>query len=166
MPQRMIPNITFNFNRVYIEQVNEFNFLGLLIDCNFNWKTHLRIASTKITRVIGLLRKLKYIFPSYILHTIYNSLILPHTNYSLLACGTKCQKMELLQKKAVRVVHSKSTIAHTNPLVRKMNHLRVSDLYTCNLLKMYYKLYRNMLPVYFESFIPEYGDYHHNLRND
>ena len=23
-----------------------------------------------------------------------------------------------------------------------------------------------MLPVYFESFIPEYGDYRHNLRND
>ena len=23
-----------------------------------------------------------------------------------------------------------------------------------------------MLPVYFESFTPEYGDYHHNLRND
>ena len=22
-----------------------------------------------------------------------------------------------------------------------------------------------MLPVYFESFIPEYGDYRHNLRN-
>ena len=23
-----------------------------------------------------------------------------------------------------------------------------------------------MLPVHFESFIPEYGDYRHNLRND
>ena len=23
-----------------------------------------------------------------------------------------------------------------------------------------------MLPIYFESFIPEYGDYRHNLRND
>ena len=113
------------------------------------------MVSTKISRVIGLLRKLKYIFPSYILHTIYNSLILPHINYSLLAWGMKCQKIELLQKKAVRVVHSKSPIAHTNPLFRKMNNLRVSDLYTCNLLKMYYKLYRNMLPVYFESFLPE-----------
>ena len=107
-----------------------------------------------------------HIPPSYILHTIYNSLILPHINYSLLAWGMKCQKIELLQKKAVRVVHSKSPIAHTNPLFRKMNNLRVSDLYTCNLLKMHYKLYRNMLPVYFESFIPEYGDYRHNLRND
>ena len=97
------------------------------------------MVNTKISRIIGLLRKLKYIFPSDILHTIYNSLILHHinySNYSLLAWGTKCQKIELLQKKAVRVVHSKSPIAHTNPLFKKINHLRVSDLYTCNLLKI------------------------------
>ena len=166
MLQKIIPNLTFDFNGVHLEQVNEFNFFGLLIDCNLNWKVHLHMVSTKISRVIGLSGKLKYIFPSYILHTIYNSLILPRINYSLLAWGTKCQKIELLQKKAVTVLHSKSSIAHTNPLFKKMNNLRVSDLYTCNLLKMYYKLYSNMLPVYFKSFIPEYADYRHNLRND
>ena len=31
---------------------------------------------------------------------------------------------------------------------------------------MYYKLNQNILPVYFKSFIPEYVDYSHNLRND
>ena len=122
--------------------------MWLLIDCNLNWKAHLHMVSTNISRVNRVLRKLKYIFPSYILYTIYNFLNLPHINYSLLAWGTKCQKIELLQKIAVRVVHSKSPIAHTNPLFRKMNHLRVSDLYDCNLLNMYYKLYRNMLPIY------------------
>ena len=40
MPQKIIPNLTFDFNGVHIEQVNEFNFLGLLIDCNLNWKAH------------------------------------------------------------------------------------------------------------------------------
>ena len=85
MPQKIIPNLTFDFNGVHIEQVNGFNFLWLLIDCNLNWKAHLHMVTTKISRVNGFLRKLKYIFPSYILHTIYNSLILPHINYSLLA---------------------------------------------------------------------------------
>ena len=28
MPQKIIPNLTFNFNGVHIEQVNEFNFRG------------------------------------------------------------------------------------------------------------------------------------------
>ena len=92
MPRKKIPNLTFDFNGVHIEQVNEFNLLGLLIDCNLNWKAHFHMVSTKISRIIGLLRKLKHIFPSYILHTIYNSLILRHINYSLLACERNVRK--------------------------------------------------------------------------
>ena len=96
---------------------------------------------------------------------IYNLLILPHFNYSLLAWGSKCHKIEILQKKAVRVVQFKSPIAHTEPILKKMNQLKLSDMYTCYLLKLYYKLYRNRLPPYFENFIPVYGDSRHNLRN-
>ena len=38
-------------------------------------------------------------------------------------------------------------------------------MYTCHVLKLYNKLYRNRLPAYFENFIPEYGESNHNLRN-
>ena len=72
MPQKIIPNFTFDFNEVHIEQVNEFNFFGLLIDCNLNWKAHkIHMVSTKISRVIGLLRRLKYIIIS-IIHSTYH----------------------------------------------------------------------------------------------
>ena len=47
-----------------------------------------------------------------------------------------------------------------------MNQLKLPDMYTCQLLKLYYKLYRNKLPAYFENFLPEYGDSQHNLRNN
>ena len=47
-----------------------------------------------------------------------------------------------------------------------MNQPKLSDLYISSLLKLYYKLYRNRLPTYFECFLPEYGDHRHNLRND
>ena len=94
---------------------------------------------------------------------IYNSLILPHFNYSLLAWGSKCHKIEILQKKAIRVVKFKSL--HTDPILKKINQLKLSDMYTCYLLKLYYKLYRNRLPPYFENFISVYDDSRHNLRN-
>ena len=87
-------------------------------------------------------------------------------NYSLLAWGNKCNKIGLLQKKAVRLINLKTPIAHTEPLLKKMKQVKLSDLYTCHLLKLYYKLYRNRLPPYFDNFLPEYGDYTHNLRND
>ena len=165
MPQKSIPNLKLTISGSIIERVTQFKFLGLNIDSNLNWKAHLSAVSTKVSRVIGLLHKLKYVFPSYILRMIYNSLILPHFNYSLLAWGCKCQNIEILQKKAIRIVHFKSPIAHTEPILKAMNQLKLSDMYTCHLLKLYYKLYRNRLPTYFENFIPEYGESNHNLRN-
>ena len=141
MPQKRVPNLLFNIDRMHIEQlVTEFNFLGLMIDSNLNWRAHLNAISTKISRIIGLLHKLKYIFPKQVLRSINNSLNMPHLN-SLLAWGIKSHKIEQLQKKAIRVLYSKSLIVHTEPLFIKMNQPKLSDLYTCQLLKLYYRLY-------------------------
>ena len=46
-----------------IEQVAEFNFLGINIDQNITWKSHVTKTAIKISRVIGVLNKLKHIFP-------------------------------------------------------------------------------------------------------
>ena len=64
--------ITFPLNGSPIGYVIEFNFLGLTLDCNQNFKSHLKTIGTKISRVIELLHKLKYIFPAYLLRMIYN----------------------------------------------------------------------------------------------
>ena len=84
-------------------------------------------------------------------------------HYALLARGTQCHKLELLQKKALRVIFSKWQLAPTEPLLKIMSPPKLSDLYIINLLKLYYKLYRNRLPTYFECFLPEYGGHQHNL---
>ena len=63
MPQKRVSQQSFNIEGLLIEQVYEFNFLGLLIDANLNWKSHLNSIGTKVSRSIGLLHKLKYVFP-------------------------------------------------------------------------------------------------------
>ena len=166
MPQRITPQLHLNIKGSPIENVNEFNFLGLTLDCNLNFKPHTKFIAAKISRVIGVTPTKN--FPAYLLRMIYNSLILPHLNYSLLAWGTQCPNIELLQKKAVRVVNFKSPVAHNEPILKGMNQLKLLTCILANylLLKLYYKLYRNKLPAYFENFLPEYGDSQHNLRNN
>ena len=65
MPQKILPELSFSFNGILIKNVKEFNFLGLIIDSNLNWKAHLNAIGAKIARIIGLLRKLKYTFPKH-----------------------------------------------------------------------------------------------------
>ena len=75
---KVIPRLNLKIAGNTIEQVAEFNFLGINIDQNITWKPHVTKTATKISRVIGVLNKLKHIFPQHILLTIYNSLIQPH----------------------------------------------------------------------------------------
>ena len=80
---KTLPKLYITANGNVIDQVSEFNFLGITIDENITWNSHIRNTSIKIARVIGILRKFKRIFPRHILRLIYNSLIYPHLLYGL-----------------------------------------------------------------------------------
>ena len=75
---KVIPKHNLKIARDAIEQVAEFNFLEINIDQYITWKPHVTKTAVKISRVIGVLNKMKHIFPQHILLTIYNSLIQPH----------------------------------------------------------------------------------------
>ncbi len=70
-----------------IERVSDFNFLGLTLDKNLNWKGHLNKTSNNISKSIGILNKIKRVIPLKTKILLYNSLILPHLNYGILAWG-------------------------------------------------------------------------------
>ena len=80
---KVIPTLNLKIVGNTIEQVAEFHFLGINIDQNITWKSYVIKTTIKISRVIGVLNKLKHIFPQHILRTIYNSLIQPHLIYGL-----------------------------------------------------------------------------------
>ena len=107
-PQRKVDNqsLDLKINSTSIEGVSEFNFLSLTLDGCLNWKPHVQKISNKASRIISVLCRLKNYLPKHILRTIYNSLILPHLQFAVLTWGFKMGRVELLQKRAVRVISS------------------------------------------------------------
>ena len=77
-PQRRVNYPTLKLNNVNIERVSQFNFLDVILASSLKWDKHVAHVSLKISRVIGVLYRLKFIFPREVLLTLYNSLILPH----------------------------------------------------------------------------------------
>ena len=73
-------NILVNGNP--IDQVEDFNYLGITLDQHITWTPYTKKISIQVSRV-----KLKPTFPQYILRTIYNSLIHPHLIYGLTLGG-------------------------------------------------------------------------------
>ena len=70
--------------------VSSFNFLGIILDQSLSWKKHVSVVTNKISKTLGILYRLKDIFPENILLTIYQSLIASHMNYGLLVWGIEC----------------------------------------------------------------------------
>ena len=162
-PNKLIPqNYEIKINDTIVERVHDFCFLGLTLNENLNWKTHVNNISNKVSKYTGILNSLKRILPSYILRTLYCSLIQSQLNYCILAWGFNYNRIEKNQKKAIRIITCSRYNEHTEPLFKALNLLKIKDLFELNLLKFYYKLKNHHLPFYFSSFVVEtMNDIHH-----
>ena len=160
--QRNIKNITpkLKINSETIEKVSEFNFLGLTIDEHLSWKPHVLKISNKISRTLGIMCRLKNFLPTHVLRILYNSLILPHLQYSILAWGFRMGRLDKLQKRAVRIITRSKYNSHTDPLFRKLNLLKAKDLFELNVLKLFYKYKKKSLPFYLSNMFSDFTNSH------
>ena len=82
-----------------------------------------------LIKYVGLLNKLKHYLPASILKTLYCSLILPHLNYGSLAWGFDAKRIFKLQKRALRCITNSKFNAHTVPLFKQLNLLKIDDIF-------------------------------------
>ena len=61
-------------NNVTNDRVNDFKFLGLIISSNLMWNKDINHISIKVSKVIGIMFRLRTILPSDVLQTLFNSL--------------------------------------------------------------------------------------------
>ena len=150
--RRPVTPIQFSMNNRIIDVVQHFNYLGIMLDADMSWKTHVAMVRNKLSRINGILHRLKYIYPQNILITLYKSLFVPHINYGSLLWGHAGGALDKIQKKAVRTITYSNYIAHSEPLLKELNLLKVKDLFELKILKFLFKLYHNNLPPYFNSY--------------
>ena len=155
--QRIINYPPLKINNIQIDRVTQFNFLGLIIESNLKWKCHMNHISIKISRILGLMYRLKYIYPQSVLHLLYNTLIASHFNYCILVWGAKLVKdhpLHMLQKRAVRTITNSEYLAHSEPLCKQLNIVKLPDIFHFAVWKFYFKLIKNELPCYFDIMKP------------
>ena len=133
---RTIPKLKLTINDNPIEQVTEFNFLGIIIDQNVTWNEHITKTSVQMAREIGILHKLKHSFPQRILRLIYNSLIHPHLVYGLYLWRFNSKRLTILQKRAVRILAFRPYLSHSTPLFKSLKILKLELSYTKCTIKM------------------------------
>ena len=82
-----IKPILYSIHGVEIEIVDSFKFLPIFMNSFLTWSTHIGMVENKLSKIIGLLERLRYVYPEKVLLSICNSQFVAHINYGLLVCG-------------------------------------------------------------------------------
>ena len=153
-----IPNLMINGNN--IEQIDEFNFLGLTINEYMSWSSHAKKVSNKVSRVLGVMNRLKHFLPFSALRLMYQSLVNCHLQFCILAWGYEYNRVYNLQKKALRIMTGSKYNAHTEPLFKQLNIMKLEDSFSLQCLKFYHKFKTNSLPKYFANIFTRNSEIH------
>ena len=146
----VIPELIIN--GIIIERVQNFNFLGIFFNANMLWKTHNDIVANKLIHYSGVLNKLKRFLPSYILSTLYFSMVQSRLTYGILAWGFVYQRFVKLQIRFMRIITLSTYNAHTEPLFKNLEILTNKNLFDLNCLKFVYNYDKGELPNHFLNF--------------
>ena len=120
-----LPNtLELSINNVPINRVSSVKSLGVLIDENLTWQTHIDKLSKKIASGIGAIKRVRTFVPPATLLYIYSALIQPHFDYCNLVwgnCGkTLSDRLQKLQNRAARVLTFSSYDTDAKSLIRQL----------------------------------------------
>ena len=140
-------------------------FLGIIIQANLKWDTHINSVANKISKTIGILNKIKYTLATVHLKLLYKCLIEPYLNYCCIvwASPVKNNFLEILhrlQKRAVRIILYAPYRAHSEPLFHKLNILSIYYLCLTQILTFVYKSVNHLLPSHCTNYFTRTSDIH------
>ena len=147
-----------------ILRINCTKYLGVLIDECLSFREHIDYISLKLTRNVGILRKLNYIFPRDILRKLYCSLLHPYLLYCRTVWGrtfpSHLRHIRVLQNKALRLLCG---VGFKDQVQRRYIDCKILPL--AGLITFYrslfiYKYFQNCLPICFESMFELGSDIH------
>ena len=147
-----------SIDNVPIEKVTFVKSLGIFIDKNLQWQTHIDKLSKKIASGIGAIKRIRDFVPTPTLHCTYNALIQSQFDYCNIVwgnCGkTLFDRLQKLQNRAARVLTFSRYDAYANRLFRQLNW---KDLSTQFQIKKALMVYKSFVPGYLSSkFVKRY----------
>jgi ribonuclease P/MRP protein subunit RPP40 len=115
---------------------NQVKFLGLHIDKNLTWGSHVDYISSRLSRVIFLIKKLTNCVEQNYVRTAYFSFFQSIFRYGLIFYGN-CSRIDeilILQKKILRIMSGASFMDHCKPFFIKLKIQTIINLYIFDLV--------------------------------
>ena len=143
-------DVAIIINNVTIQRVQATKFLGVLIDESLNWKNHINIVKSKLSKVASVIYKVSHCIDHSSMRILYCSLFLPHLMYCCEIWGntyvTNIQCIILIQKRVIRLIHGANLWDHTTNLFYEYRILKFNDIVELKTILFMLDAYHNVLP--------------------
>jgi hypothetical protein len=130
-------------------------FLGVFLDPKLNFKYHIDMIHNKISRSLYAINAVKHFIGKKALKTLYSSLVHSHLSYCIpiwgCAAKTNLKKLEIQQKKAVRIISQSRYNAHTVPIFQDFEILPITEQAKYSKLLIMYDFVHHRLPCSFDN---------------
>jgi hypothetical protein len=117
------------YNNVNIEEVKEFQYLGIFITSDLKWIRHKQHIRKKISPITGVFRKIQEYIPYKLKRSLFYSMFYPYIQYGLniWACGYDyiVDEIQKLQNKALKNLYNQPFRTRTKILHSKFNVLSI-----------------------------------------
>ena len=143
-------SISIKFNKIKLVPVDHVKYLGMYIDKYLSWTFHIQQLSKKLSRANGILSKLRHYAPIETCLQVYYAIFYSHLTYGCniwgLTTEENLRKVEILQKKCIRIITFSEFRSHTNPLFTNLKLLKVREIIKTQQLKLGYEFLNSTLP--------------------
>lgn len=124
-------NTNLNINGITISKSTK--YLGIIIDNKLDWGEHISELTKKIRKTMYKFVQLRNILSQKQLKTTYHALIESHLNYGIETWGSayqnKINKLEVAQKRVLKIMHKKPNRFPTNELFQIANVHSITELF-------------------------------------
>ena len=157
-------NISIKLQGIKLIPTDYVKYLGLYIDKHLSWNYHIKQLSLKLSRANGILSKLRHYAPNETLLSVYYAIFYSHLSYGCslwsLTTNYNLDKINIIQKKCIRIINFEPFNSHTIKLFAKNKLLKFEDIITSTLLKLILEFKTNTLPTELMSLFQHANEIH------
>ena len=143
-------------NHIKIEQSDHVKYLGVHLDSKLSWKIYIEKLTCKLSKVCGMIYKLRHYVSLSTLKLFYYAMLYSHLQYSLLnrgrACKSHCHEFTILQNNILRACLFRPLHHLTNSLYSDCSVLKLEDMTKMEFAKFMFKFNSNTLPTFFNNY--------------
>ena len=125
-------------------------YLGMHLESKLLLKNHVKQIEVEVAKGVGILSKLRFLFPKSTLLLLCYALVHPRLLYALPLWGCTyqkyTQKLQLLQNKVIRVICDSNRFSSVTPPYFELGILKINEPFKFEIGKLMHQHSHNLLP--------------------